>query len=296
MTFAALESACKDMQCVFCPDGNSKEPPPDVIRHDDGDRVRITGLEPLNAPHFFDVLDDALRRSPAAPVEVETTGLPLLDPALRARVLGYRNLSLLIPLYGMDAAANEAVTRNPAYFAAIEALLASEAAPRVRFQTLAVRANIDRFPTFLTWFRARRLTFGSLRVLCMRGSPRERALYRENVVPFPLLVQNYVGRLRAEPRQHFDSCFAALPLCVLHDAGLLGRAPQWSVVGDQIALDRANLGCPHRECAAYDDCPRVPDVYLDAHGPEGLTPFRERPAALPPPAPRRSLPVLRDER
>lgn len=271
--YAALESNCQNMNCVFCPDGRSKQPPPDVILFENSaSSFRVTGLEPLNSPRFFEVLDEGLARAPGVPVVIETTGLALLDPSMRARVAAYANLTLLIPLYGSDAATNEAVTRNPDFFAAVQALLATELGPRIRLQTLAVRANIEAIPALLDWCAAQGLTFGSLRVLTMRGSERERELYRDNVVSFTDLVRHYIGRLRHEPAEKFDGCFAALPRCVLQSAGIEDKVAPWANVAGKIALDEANMDCPHHDCALFDVCPKIPDVYRDVHGLDGIRP------------------------
>lgn len=283
------------MNCVFCPDGNSKQPPPDVIHYEDyAAAFRITGLEPLNSSRFFDVLEEGLARAPGANVVIETTGLPLLDASLRARVAAVPNLTLLVPLYGDDDATNEAVTSNPHFFASVQALLATEVGPRIRFQTLAVRANIERFPDFLRWCAERHLEFGSLRVLLMRGSDRERQLYRDNVVSFSDLMDRYIGRVRHEPDEKFDGCFSALPLCVLRSAGIADKVQPWRNLTGKIAIDEVHLDCPHLDCALYDDCPKIPDVYREVHGLDGIEPVaggRRSPSARDVPEARR-LPVV----
>jgi len=272
-----LGSVCEEMKCSFCLSWSTRSPAPDRI--DEGDpatpptTVNIGGLEPLRSPSFPDVLRRVRQRAPGAEILVETTGLPLLDDAVRSLVADDPRMIFILPLYGKDARTNEAVTGNPHFFDAVETLLAGELASRIRFQTLVVRANVEGFASFLEWARERRLVFEKYRVLLMRPHPMERKLYRSNVVSYPELLGAFLLGLAGEPVEKFDGCFASLPRCVLAAAGIDGTVPPWPEVIGKISLDTARASCPHVSCARQGECALVPDIYQELYGLAGIAPM-----------------------
>jgi len=200
-----LGSSCHHMACRFCPSWDAEGIQADQLdelddvahRHE----ITITGNEPLNSPRFFATVAQIRERAPHVGVLVETTGLPLLEPSLRAKAAALENVTFVVPLYGKDRATNEAVTQNPTFFDSVQALLSTELHDRVRLQTMALRANIDSFPEFLDWAETQGLTFQKYRAQLLRESDPERNLYRSTVASFTLVAENYLSLVRSEPRR-----------------------------------------------------------------------------------------------
>ncbi len=188
--------------------------------------VRLNGIDPLTFSRVLEVLD-AVRECGFPRLSVYSPCRRLADPDFRREFLRRMPAEYLIsvPLYGVTAAAHEAVTNTPGSFAevtaALEGLLAEARPGSVVLSTVAVRQNAAEFPDVVAFARARGLNIHPHLPYPMRQTTRDP--YADSALREQHLVDLFVTRVAPLPPPERAWSLSVLGSAVPHPC-LLWRA------------------------------------------------------------------------
>ena len=190
--------------------------------------VRLNGIDPLTFSRVLEVLD-TIRELGFPKLSVYSPCRRLADPVFRAEFLQRMPTEFIIsvPLYGVTAAAHEAVTNTPGSFAevmaALEGLLAETAPGHVVLSTVVVKQNYLEFPDVVAFARVRGLGVHPHLPYPMRQTTRDP--YADSALRERDLVDHFVARLATVPAADRAWSLGVLGSAVPHPC-LLWRAEQ----------------------------------------------------------------------
>ena len=190
--------------------------------------VRLNGIDPLTFSRVLEVLD-AVRALGFPKLSVYSPCRRLADADFRREFLQRMpaDFTISVPLYGVTAAAHEAVTNTPGSFAevmaALEGLLAETPPGHVVLSTVVVRQNLLEFPDVVAFARARGLGVHPHLPYPMRQTTRDP--YAESALRERDLVDHFVARLARVPANDRAWSLGVLGSAVPHPC-LLWRAEQ----------------------------------------------------------------------
>ena len=190
--------------------------------------VRLNGIDPLTFSRVLEVLD-AVRELGFPKLSVYSPCRRLADPDFRREFLRRMppDFTISVPLYGVTAAAHEAVTGTPGSFAevtaALEGLLAETPPGHVVLSTVVVRQNYLEFPDVVAFARARGLGVHPHLPYPMRQTTRDP--YADSALRERDLVEHFVSRLARAPAADRAWSLGVLGSAVPHPC-LLWRAEQ----------------------------------------------------------------------
>jgi uncharacterized Fe-S cluster-containing radical SAM superfamily protein len=214
---------------------------------------------------------------------MHTTGLPLADDGLAERLAPFRELELLVPIYGSTAEEHEAVTCLPGSFERLCRGLdrvVRQGSPRLKLQTIALDSSIDRIPALADFVRER---FGAtLSVSPLRANRLGERRHLEDA--------GRLGRVRGLAERRPDLPMAEFPRCVT-SREQRERTRAESRPGDATYVNMWALGLTREDspeiakdllvvypercsgCAERDLCPGVLNHYVERFGSDDLTPL-----------------------
>lgn len=272
--------------------------------------VRVNGIDPLTFSRILEVLD-AVREGGFARTWVYSTCRRLADAQFRGEFLRRApiNTTVTVPLYGVTAAAHDAVTNTPGSYAearaAFDALHAEAGPARLAISTVVVRQNLHELPQLAALARDRGVPFHPHLPYPMRQTTRDP--YAESALRERDIVEHFVAHLderaRLSPRDALSSLGNLIPHpCLLWRAEQKHRLPvfgaravdaqqplagteyrsaqivhgtgEGDVQGDAFAV--ATTPCPHAgRCALATVCPAEHyQVYASLYGLDEFAPVR----------------------
>lgn len=190
--------------------------------------VRLNGIDPLTFSRIIEVLD-IVREYGFQKLSVYSPCRRLADGAFRREFLRRMppEFTISVPLYGVTAAAHEAVTGTPGSFAevmaALDGLLAEAPPGHVVLSTVVVRQNLHEFLDVVAFARARSLGVHPHLPYPMRQTTRDP--YADSALRERDLVEHFVLGLASTPAAHREWSLGVLGSAVPHPC-LLWRAEQ----------------------------------------------------------------------
>lgn len=190
--------------------------------------VRINGIDPLTFSRIIEVLD-IVREYGFPRLSVYSPCRRLADASFRREFLQRMppEFTISVPLYGVTAAAHEAVTGTPGSFAevmaALDGLLAETPPGHVILSTVVVRQNLHEFLDVVAFARSRALGVHPHLPYPMRQTTRDP--YADSALRESDLVEHFVSRLATTPAAHREWSLGVLGSAVPHPC-LLWRAEQ----------------------------------------------------------------------
>lgn len=188
--------------------------------------VRLNGIDPLTFSRVLEVLDAVLECG-FEKLSVYSPCRRLADARFRREFLARmpREFTISVPLYGVTAAAHEAVTNAPGSFAevmaALDGLCAELPPGHVAVSTVVVRQNVDEFAAVVAFARARGLGVHPHLPYPMRQTTRDP--YADSALREGDVVDRVVERVAAAPAGERAAVLNALGAAVPHPC-LLWRA------------------------------------------------------------------------
>ncbi len=305
-TVIAVVSQPCEMQCVFCPTVDRDKarddwaekgdrPQLDDLLHQLGrarragaESVDLGGNDVLRFSLIFELLV-AIGALGYTEIIVQTTGLPLSDPAFAERLARSPATDVCVPIYGADAAAHELVTQTPGSFDRVcrgVAHLVALGRPRVRLHTIALASTLGKLDALVDFCAAR---FG----LPLHVTPlRPNWLGERAHLGDATSLTDLAPLIARHPRQFADD----FPLCQLPPEVARERVER--ARGPHAELRRTNLfdlgmsGVEHAKilferspqkpgpcegCAVRAHCSGVTGAYLERFGEGELRPFAVEP-------------------
>ncbi len=274
--------------------------------------VRLNGIDPLTFSRVLEVLDAVLECG-FPKLSVYSPCRRLADPDFRREFLRRMppEFVISVPLYGVTAAAHEAVTNTPGSFAevraALDGLLAETPPDRghVVISTVVVKQNLAEFPAVVAFARERGLGVHPHLPYPMRQTTRDP--YADSALRERDLVEHFVDHLPTEAGDALTWSLGVLGSAVPHPCLLwqAERKRRLPVFGARTIDDRqalagteyrsrkilhdtqgaqsqdnafavATVPCPHVErCALAPVCPGEHySVYRDLYGLDEFAPVR----------------------
>ncbi|MDP3213245.1 MAG: hypothetical protein Q8S73_04015 [Deltaproteobacteria bacterium] len=199
-----------------------------MVRDQGVREVRLNGIDPLTYSRVLDVLD-IVREYGFPRLSVYSPCRRLADPDFRREFLARmpKDFLISVPIYGVTAAAHEAVTGTPGSFAevmaAFEGLLAGSAPRHVAISTVVVKQNLAEFPAVVALARARGVAIHPHMPYPMRQTTRDP--YGESALREQDIVDHFLAALPSAPASDRRWTLGVLGNTMPHPC-LLWRAEQ----------------------------------------------------------------------
>lgn len=190
--------------------------------------VRLNGIDPLTFSRVLEVLDAVLECG-FEKLSVYSPCRRLADGAFRREFLRRMpaEFTISVPLYGVTAAAHEAVTNTPGSFAevmaALEGLRAELPPGHVVISTVVVRQNLEEFPAVVAFARERGMGVHPHLPYPMRQTTRDP--YADSALRERDLVEHFVAKTAEAAPNERSGRLNVLGSAVPHPC-LLWRAEQ----------------------------------------------------------------------